>query len=432
MEQFGMTLLYILLFLLCLSILVVVHELGHLTAAKIFKVYCHEFSVGMGPKIFSRKRKNGETYFSLRWVPFGGFVSMYGEEESIPEDLNIDPSRSLNAIKRWKRAIIMVAGVTMNFVLALILFFISNSCFEQKQVYANVAKVAPNSDAQLVYNIQDLDVIKLPTKPGPQEGTFEYIIINDLYMLVDKEASISYKNGSPTRTCAAVFSRSIKNYEQLSWTDYLHYFPVDAGGNIDTNPNAEYMANANVDKVSFALTYLHFVSEDQDPIENTVNVHISTDYDAEKETYFYKDFGLSMYLDAYWNTYGQSVQKTFEDFGNSSIAIFKGLGMLFTPAGFEQAGGIIAIGFESTNVLKNLGLGKFIYLWGLISVNLGIVNLFPFPGLDGWHFLVIIVEGIFHKEIPQKVKTILSLIGLALLIMLMVALIFKDVFRYII
>ena len=82
-----MIILHILLFVLCLSILVVIHELGHLAAAKIFKVYCFEFSVGFGPAFFRKKRKKGETYVALRCIPFGGYVSMYGENEEAEQQL---------------------------------------------------------------------------------------------------------------------------------------------------------------------------------------------------------------------------------------------------------------------------------------------------------------------------------------------------------
>ena len=77
--QVLMTILYILLFLVFLSILIIIHELGHLAAAKAFNVYCLEYSIGMGPLLFKHKRKGGETQFSLRAIPFGGYVSMYGE-----------------------------------------------------------------------------------------------------------------------------------------------------------------------------------------------------------------------------------------------------------------------------------------------------------------------------------------------------------------
>ena len=144
-----MIILHILLFILCLSVLVVIHELGHLAAAKAFGVYCFEFSVGFGPALFRKKRKRGETYIAIRSIPFGGYVSMYGENENDTSELpdgveNIDPKRSLANVKKWKKAIIMAAGVFLNAVLALVLFFISNSCFEQKQLYLSHFDVIDN------------------------------------------------------------------------------------------------------------------------------------------------------------------------------------------------------------------------------------------------------------------------------------------------
>ena len=132
------TILYILLFIVFLSILIIIHELGHLAAAKAFNVYCLEYSIGMGPALFKYKRKNGETQFTLRGIPFGGYVSMYGEGVELPEGVTVDESRSLNGIKPWKRAIILLAGVTMNALLALVFFFVSN-CFPQESIdYINL------------------------------------------------------------------------------------------------------------------------------------------------------------------------------------------------------------------------------------------------------------------------------------------------------
>ena len=140
----------IIVFILGLSLLITIHELGHFIVAKIFGVYCHEFSIGMGPAIFSKKK--GETKYSVRWLPIGGYVSMAGEEvnsnikdedpnvinaeivekdaetNKIKEDEEEMPDipyeRTINGIKAWKRFLVIGAGVFMNFVLAYILFFI--------------------------------------------------------------------------------------------------------------------------------------------------------------------------------------------------------------------------------------------------------------------------------------------------------------------
>ena len=151
-----MIILYILLFIFCLSVLIMVHEAGHLVTAKIFKVYCLEYSIGFGPALIHKKRKGGETFFSLRTIPFGGYVSMYGEGVELPEGVEVDSSRSLEGIKKWKKCIILVAGVTMNAVLALVLFFISEVAFQKHEFYADTVKIEKDSIAE-VYGLKDMD-----------------------------------------------------------------------------------------------------------------------------------------------------------------------------------------------------------------------------------------------------------------------------------
>ena len=107
----------ILYFVFVLGVIVLIHELGHLITAKFFNVYCKEFAVGMGPKIVSKKF--GETEYSIRAFPLGGFVSMAGEEGV---DTDISFERSILGIKPWKRMIVMLAGIFMNFVLASVIF----------------------------------------------------------------------------------------------------------------------------------------------------------------------------------------------------------------------------------------------------------------------------------------------------------------------
>ena len=139
-----------------------------------------------------------------------------------------------------------------------------------------------------------------------------------------------------------------------------------------------------------------------------------------------------MFHEERWQSFGESLKGTFVDFGTSSTAIVRGIGSLVTnPNAWKDASGLVGIGFETTSILKNFGLGTFLYVWGLISVNLAIVNLLPFPGLDGWQLLVTAIEGISRKKIPEKVKNIVSFVGIALLFILMIAIVFKDVFTYI-
>ena len=114
----------ILLFVILLSVIVSIHEFGHLLAAKLFGVYCKEYSIGMGPKIFSHQGK--ETEYSLRALPLGGFVAMAGDTdnslETSVDTTNIPFERTLPGIARWKRVIVMLAGIFMNMILAIVIY----------------------------------------------------------------------------------------------------------------------------------------------------------------------------------------------------------------------------------------------------------------------------------------------------------------------
>lgn len=112
----------ILLFLILLSMIIIIHEAGHMVVAKLCGVYCYEFSFGMGPLIWKHQGK--ETQYSIRALPIGGFVSMAGEEDgdAAYPDVTVPDERRLNHKKPWQKILIMLAGVFMNFVLAWVIF----------------------------------------------------------------------------------------------------------------------------------------------------------------------------------------------------------------------------------------------------------------------------------------------------------------------
>ena len=140
----------LLLFILLLSAIIIVHEFGHLIAAKIFNVYCEEFSMGIGPKVLSYKAK--ETTYSLRLFPMGGFVAMAGDAENdletkVTKDVPFE--RTIKGLAKWKQIIIMLAGIFMNFVMAFIIvaMVILNGGFYAKSADTTLASVVENSPA---------------------------------------------------------------------------------------------------------------------------------------------------------------------------------------------------------------------------------------------------------------------------------------------
>ena len=521
-----MTFLYILLFIVCLSTLIMVHEAGHLMTAKIFKVYCFEYAIGFGPRLLSFKRKNGETRFSIRAIPFGGFVSMYGEAELVPEDVGpIDESRSINHIAKWKRAIIMTAGIIMNFVLALVIFFIYEFAFPAytARVAHITVKEKINNQTTIAYNagLRSKDYLYTPTLGN-------YIFYDDEAVITRNDEStvkvyFGYDYSTITLKDQAIYSRAVafqrQNYGEitLDYTDISYeealngdfsgdevvinrisgYIGAYAANEIKGDKNNyllrvailenyldkaekavyadyvmskdEYNARFKYVPVGAFITFVGDFSTDSYgnfiqakqfatsyPLISTGNMfnsktgvalnkfnstvyvlnEVNNNYKGDPISFECpissngkpdKQLGLYMQLDSHQNSYGTAVGNTFKDFGNAATLIYRGLGSLFTKEGIGNIGGIIAIGVSTTQILQTEGFGLFLFYWALISVNLGIVNLLPFPGLDGWHFLVTIVEGITHKEIPSKVKNIISAIGIVILLTIMVLILIKDI-----
>lgn len=111
-------------FILVFGTIITIHELGHLLAAKRFNVYCAEFSFGMGPKVIGKKYN--ETEYNIRLLPLGGFVSMAGEADANFDDKDIPFERTIKGISKIKQIIVMLAGVFMNFLLAILLFITIN------------------------------------------------------------------------------------------------------------------------------------------------------------------------------------------------------------------------------------------------------------------------------------------------------------------
>ena len=407
--------LYILLFLVFLSVLIIIHELGHLAMAKAFNVYCLEYSIGMGPLIFKKKRKNGETQFSLRAIPFGGYVSMYGEGVELPDGVEIPESRSLNGIKWWKRAIILLAGVTMNALLALVFFFASN-CFPQESLYRDAVNVSSYS---LAYEagMRDGDIFKLGDALVYHDDVSN---VDKAFYLLDNQTTLDEDPDTYYATCLN-FS-SVTNFKQREFADVMFIYELKDDG----VPNFDQF----VDPSTYTTAHVNF-SILQKGIKEEIVDHVVTVSIKTKEKAI-EPFGLQIYYEKHMNSFGTIVKNTFIDFGNSSTELVKGIGnLLFKPQSWKDVGGIIAVGFETTSVLQNFGFGRFLYVWGFISVNLAIFNLLPFPGLDGWQLLVLIIETTTRKKIPEKVKNIVSLIGVGLLLLLMGVIVVKDLLFYV-
>jgi membrane-associated protease RseP (regulator of RpoE activity) len=184
-----------------------------------------------------------------------------------------------------------------------------------------------------------------------------------------------------------------------------------------------YEPDSLSDSATFDLPIQTYTSATE-YVASTVTITVNAV--ASGDDFVWEDTGINL-LHTYWYTFGEAVQASGRQWVEGTTLIARAIGGLFIGEGLDDVGGIIAIFDTSATVFQSLGLGPYIYMWGLISVNLALFNLLPFPGLDGWHLLVITVEGITRKEIPSKIKNIVSTVGLLLLLSLMVLLVIKDI-----
>jgi regulator of sigma E protease len=378
------------LFLLSLGILILIHELGHFLVAKAFNVYVREFSIGFGPILFSWTK--GETKYVLKAFPLGGYVAMVGEEVS-GADLNVPFERSLLGISKPKRAMVLSAGIILNLLLAFVLFFASNWGFTQRTL-TNQMVITETSVA---------------AEAGIENG--EVLVFASL------------NNGSiPVTTELGVDTYQLYINDFETYEDSLSTL-LNIGKMVDTQFVA-YTVDSLTDFVEFQLP-IRVYQDATTFVERQVTIRldaISTDQGFSLEP-----LGIGFYVIMTDYTFVESIAEAGRDWWRGVTLIVDTVINLFRGQNLDQVGGIVAIFTTTSSILNNLGLGSYIFIWGLISVNLAVFNLLPFPGLDGWHLLVISIESIFRREIPSQLKNVVSVIGFFILMSLMVFLLIKDI-----
>jgi regulator of sigma E protease len=383
-----------LLFVFSLGVLVFIHELGHFAMAKWFNVYVKEFAIGFGPVLFQIKK--GETTYSIRAFPLGGYVAMFGEEVTV-DGIDIPQSRSLQGVSKPKRALIMSAGIVLNLVLAFVLFFLSNWGFTQRTL-TNQLVVEENSIAETAGIASDEVLVFTSLVAGT--------------ILVDTEL------GDDTYRLTLV---DFESYED-TLSDLIVFVSNDNG--TASNATAVYTPTDALSFVSFNLPIRTYASETEFSDRQVLITLPAVNIDG---TWKLAELGVSFLVYAQDYDFAQAFSASVDDWTRGVTLIVDSVFNLFRGQNLDQVGGIVAIFSTTSSILNTLGLGSYIFIWALISVNLAVFNLLPFPGLDGWHLLVISLEGIFRKEIPTKVKNVLSLLGFFILMALMVLLIVRDV-----
>ncbi len=331
----------ILITLIGFGIMVFLHELGHFLVAKKFGVLVHEFAIGMGPKFFSFGR--GETKYSLRLIPMGGFVRLEGEGEESDDD---DP-RSFSNLKPLKRIAILVAGAAMNIVLGWIIFTIIN-------VNVGITPSIVNSISP------DISVAQNVLKPGD-----EIVKLNStrIHTFDDVALFMSRTDGEEIKI---KYKRDGKTY-----SDTIKPYKTESGYKLG---------------IVFA------------PQE--CNIFKGARYAVYDTVYISKAVILAV---------GDLIS------GRQSVDALSG------PVEIVSVVDSVASQENSYAYLSIL------MLFAMITVNLGIFNLLPFPALDGGSIIFALYELIFRKKIKQEIVGYVGFIGFALLMLLAVYVTIGDI-----
>lgn len=331
-------LLNIISFVVVFCILVLFHEFGHFAAAKLNGVYVHEFSIGMGPHIFQKQGK--ETLYSIRALPIGGYVNMEGE------DAESDHPDSFSAKGPFRRLSVLIAGPLMNFLLAILLFFVLflGIGFSTSTI-GDVTEGSPAQIAGLEANDKIIEI-----------------------------------NGAQIK----------------SWDDVLK--------NISGSGDAVEITVLKPNGKTFHAEVLPVIDEQSG--RKIIGIMTKPEKNVLKSAYY-------------------SVERV----GLVTKEILKYLVRL--PFGGASTGDVVGpVGmYKMVGSAAQSGIFDLIVLGAMLSINLGIFNLLPFPALDGGRMLFIFIEILRGKPLAKEAEGKIHFVGLAILMALMVVLIFKDLAR---
>lgn len=442
----GLT--YALSFLVALGILIFVHEFGHFIVARKLGIGVTKFSFGFGPKLFGFTR--GETEYLVSAIPFGGYVKMIGEgdaDDVSPEDR----ARSFHHKPVWVRMAVVVAGPAGNLIFAVFafwLFFVAGAPVLTARVAADAggpAEKAGVKGGDLVVAVDNVPVsdwddldsairkagvggrLALTVERGGARHDFAVVAVSEearnpfgekVKIVGIGVSPVSLPRigevmpGSPAAKAGLKkgdLVLRIDNVAIASWTDLSGR--IRAGG--EGRPLAFEVRRGDADlRVDVSPKLEETVDASG---KRTKEPKVGIVGSPETVT---KRFGP---LDALW----LGLRRTWEFIVMTVMVVVK----LFTrvvPA--KTLGGPILIA-QMAGEQARLGLGQFANFLGLLSVNLGILNLLPVPVLDGGHILFYTIEAVRGRPLSEKARGIAQQVGLALLLMLMLLVFYNDLAR---
>ncbi|MFA6533849.1 MAG: RIP metalloprotease RseP [Patescibacteria group bacterium] len=358
----------IVVFIAVLAVLVLAHEAGHFFTARRFGCQVEEFGFGFPPRIFGRRSKKTGILYSLNWIPLGGFVKIKGEDGE-----NRDEPDSFGHKKAWQRAIILIAGVTMNFVLAVVLLTVGFGFGIPTALPTNLADLGPQAR---IANTETQ--IYLVAKDSPAEKA-------------------GLKSGDVILTLAGQTPASVTAVQ-----DYL-------AGEIDKAVNLTVRRDGQELAISVTPVYRDEIGR------GGIGIALART-------------GIVSYP-WYWSLYYGAGAA-----GNLAVnilvafyTIIKNL-IIGQPVGMEVTGPVgIAV---MTGEVARMGIIYMLQFIALLSINLAIINFLPLPALDGGRLLFLLIEKLRRRPVNQQIENFVHNLGFLLLMLLMVFVTYRDVVKW--
>lgn len=436
-------------FLLSLSLLIILHELGHFIPAKLFKTRVEKFYLFFDVKYSLLKKKIGETEYGIGWLPLGGYVKISGmiDESMDKEQMALPPQPwEFRSKPAWQRLIIMLGGVTVNFILAFIIYI--GMAFVYGDTYI------ANADLKDGLLIENPAMIKAGFKTGDKilavDGSEIAKFDNDINMkiIMGKEVLIERNGVQQTVTMPNDIVDQLSKHEKSPIVSIR--MPLVIGAVTEESKNTalepkDIVLSLNGQKTKYfdeAKTILEsnkgktisaVVLRDQK--ETQVQVIVNKEGKLGVKT-----AGLGMdsleklgYYKVSVQNYGffESIPVGIEKGKNQLIGYGKQLKMIFNPdtGAYKQVGGFAAI----YNIFPNTWSWEVFWtITALLSIMLGVMNLLPIPALDGGHVMFLLYEIISGKKPSDKFLENAQMVGFVLLITLLLFANGNDIYKAVI
>ena len=403
--------------IILLGFLILIHEAGHFTVAKLCKVKVNEFAIGFGPVIWKKQGK--ETKYALRLIPLGGFVSMEGEDERSEDD------RSFSKASIPKRMLIVVAGATVNILFAIIVYFTlitTSGTYISNEITSTVEGYAAE---QIGLQSGDIIVEINNEKVNSQKDINEMVSNSngkELNIKVKRNGEILEFNTKPTEVSVKSTGIYLNENAKIVTTEKgssSEKAGIQANDKLIKVNNIEI--NGDTQKAIQAInekglnTMVLTVERNGEQLE----IELTPDYYST----YYLGVNLEQAPDTFWNRCVNGGMQTVEflsSIGDSVKQLFTG------QVGVDQMMGPVGI---SEVIAKTDGIREFFQMMALISLSLGITNLLPIPALDGGKLLILSIEGIRRKPLKQETEINIQLLGFSILIALSLYVSYNDILR---